>query len=295
MTAWDVAAQLGGVRNGAGWLCRCPLPSHGRGKGDKHPSLSLRDGDDGRLLVHCHAGCDPVEILKALEGGPVARRDRATPPPDDDEERRKRALKLWRETKPAAGTLVDAYLRKRDIYFAIPPEIRFHPSLPYYEGGTQIGSWPAMVVRLDDDRYCVGVQRIYLNGDHKAPVAAAKKILGIAGRAWMGPVDAREIIVGEGVETVLAASELGGRGPYDWDDPIPEPVRIADRPPPTPFYGLTPVACISANGLAKFKAPWQVTKMFICVDDDKAGVEASEACRQGNPGVECLFIRKGEV
>src|SRR5450755_1285365 len=33
---------------------------------DKRPSLSIGETSDGRDLIHCHAGCDRVEILQAL-------------------------------------------------------------------------------------------------------------------------------------------------------------------------------------------------------------------------------------
>jgi hypothetical protein len=33
---------------------------------DRHPSLSIAEGDDGRVLIHCHTGCDPSEIVQAL-------------------------------------------------------------------------------------------------------------------------------------------------------------------------------------------------------------------------------------
>jgi hypothetical protein len=65
-TAGSIAQALGGFRNGNGFLCRCPVPSHGAGRGDRNPSLSLADGDDGKPLVHCFAGCDPRDVLATL-------------------------------------------------------------------------------------------------------------------------------------------------------------------------------------------------------------------------------------
>lgn len=55
---------------GDGWLIRCPAHD------DHNPSLKLAEGDGGRLLVHCMAGCDPADVLAALGiggGGAVAR------------------------------------------------------------------------------------------------------------------------------------------------------------------------------------------------------------------------------
>lgn len=43
-----------------GWQARCPAHD------DKNPSLSLAEGDDGRALLHCHAGCDPRDVLTGL-------------------------------------------------------------------------------------------------------------------------------------------------------------------------------------------------------------------------------------
>lgn len=42
------------------WLARCPAHD------DKTPSLSIRDLDDGRVLIFCHAGCAAPEIVDAL-------------------------------------------------------------------------------------------------------------------------------------------------------------------------------------------------------------------------------------
>ena len=44
----------------ATWLARCP--SHA----DKSPSLSVRELDDGRVLLHCFAGCSVHEVLGAV-------------------------------------------------------------------------------------------------------------------------------------------------------------------------------------------------------------------------------------
>lgn len=46
-------------RNGKGWHARCPAHD------DRRPSLSIAEGDDGRALVNCHAGCSPQAIVEA--------------------------------------------------------------------------------------------------------------------------------------------------------------------------------------------------------------------------------------
>lgn len=56
-----VLGRLDGVRRcGDGWLARCPAHE------DRDPSLSLREAADGRVLLHCHAGCSFEAILAAL-------------------------------------------------------------------------------------------------------------------------------------------------------------------------------------------------------------------------------------
>lgn len=62
-----VLEHVGNVRkNKGGWVASCPVPSHGQGKGDKNPSLGISEGDDGRALLNCYAGCETREVLEAL-------------------------------------------------------------------------------------------------------------------------------------------------------------------------------------------------------------------------------------
>lgn len=42
------------------WMACCPAHA------DRTASLSIRETDDGRTLVHCFAGCDVVEVLDAV-------------------------------------------------------------------------------------------------------------------------------------------------------------------------------------------------------------------------------------
>jgi hypothetical protein len=56
-----VLARLQAVRrSGNGWMARCP--SHE----DRTPSLAVRVADDGRVLLHCHAGCSIEAVLAAV-------------------------------------------------------------------------------------------------------------------------------------------------------------------------------------------------------------------------------------
>lgn len=56
-----ILSALEGVRESAsGWSALCPAHH------DKNPSLSIGVGDDGRVLLHCHAGCSPKAIIAAV-------------------------------------------------------------------------------------------------------------------------------------------------------------------------------------------------------------------------------------
>ena len=56
-----LVSRIGAVhRNNDTWTARCP------GHEDRHASLSLSQGDDGRALLHCHAGCETEQIVVAL-------------------------------------------------------------------------------------------------------------------------------------------------------------------------------------------------------------------------------------
>ena len=57
-----VLDKLEGIKqNGKEYVARCP--SHGN---DSSPSLSIKEGEDGRVLLHCFAGCRFKEIVEAL-------------------------------------------------------------------------------------------------------------------------------------------------------------------------------------------------------------------------------------
>lgn len=61
MTLDALLSRLHGVRrSGSGYVALCEAHQ------DANPSLSIREGDDGRVLVHCHSGCSTENLLSAL-------------------------------------------------------------------------------------------------------------------------------------------------------------------------------------------------------------------------------------
>jgi len=59
-TAEELAEKLNGKAAGSGWMARCPAHE------DRKASLSIAAGDDGRVLLHCHAGCQTADVVAAM-------------------------------------------------------------------------------------------------------------------------------------------------------------------------------------------------------------------------------------
>ncbi len=43
------------------WKASCPTHA------DKNPSLSIKEASDGKVLIHCLAGCQTVSVLEACD------------------------------------------------------------------------------------------------------------------------------------------------------------------------------------------------------------------------------------
>jgi hypothetical protein len=111
---------LGGRKAGGGWMARCPAHD------DLTPSLSICATDDGKVLVHCHAGCGQEQVISILKSrglwmsnGPRSHPTRQTnvqyKPDEDDAKRTEIALTIWQGTTPAGNTVVESYLASRGL------------------------------------------------------------------------------------------------------------------------------------------------------------------------------------
>ena len=59
MTAESLAHALEARRVGSQWMAKCPAHQ------DRNPSLSIHEAD-GKILLHCHAGCTQRDVIEAL-------------------------------------------------------------------------------------------------------------------------------------------------------------------------------------------------------------------------------------
>jgi hypothetical protein len=67
MQAEQIAKTLGNAKKANGqWVASCPVPSHGKGNGDKNPSLSIDINDEGKPLFHCHGGCSQEDVFHTI-------------------------------------------------------------------------------------------------------------------------------------------------------------------------------------------------------------------------------------
>jgi DNA primase len=62
MSAEALLSRLEGVkqRSADRWSARCPAHE------DKSPSLSIREIEGDRTLVHCFSGCQPLDVVRAV-------------------------------------------------------------------------------------------------------------------------------------------------------------------------------------------------------------------------------------
>jgi hypothetical protein len=139
----------------------------------------------------------------------------------DDEEilaKKRRVASLWEQGIEPRGTIVETYLRSRRL--DLPDEIagevlRFHPQCPWRdEASGEIVRIPAMLAAMR------GVHSDKLTGMHRTALTAdgrkiGRRMLGIAASAAI-KLDADDavtmgLVIGEGIETALAARQMGFR------------------------------------------------------------------------------------
>lgn len=182
-------------------MCHCPAHA------DRTPSLSIRQGDRG-ILVTCHAGCEAIDVLRAIRQ--IARMPRfdagrIEPLP----ERRSIAyLAIWHSAGPIDGTLAETYVRKVRGIDGPLADIRYHPRCPRGQGPLATFH-PALIVALRKDGEIAAIQRIFL--DPRTAQRTEKLCLGQAiGAAWINGGSASTIGLCEGFETAAAFTSLSG-------------------------------------------------------------------------------------
>jgi len=236
-------------------MARCPAHEDGT------PSLSITQAER-RVLVHCHAGCSQADVLAALrarrlwsdEAGPQRFTPRRRPRPPRPQPSAF-AQEIWRDAHPARGTLVETYLAARGLTLPDRPVLRFHPGLLHRDDG---GRWPAMVALVQHgiDGTAQAIHRTFIarDGRGKAAVPSPRMTLGpCSGGAVRLAEAGATLMVGEGIETCLAAMQASG---------------------------LPAWSALSASFMASLHLPAYVRDVMVLADGDDAGERAACAAAE---------------
>jgi putative DNA primase/helicase len=232
----SLARSLGGEVYGKGVVA----PGPGHSPRDRSMSVTLSVASPDGFIVHSHAGDDwrmCRDYVRERLGMPqwqpgdgqwrhistVHDWDRQHLDADADDQRRteddlvriERAVKIWNEGGDPRGTAAERYLASRKL--ELPVELagsvlRFHPRCPWRNENTGSTDYIRCLIaafRSIDDDQVTGVHRIRVDQPQRWP-KTDRRMLGIVHRAAvkLGPVGDK-LTIGEGVETCLAARQLG--------------------------------------------------------------------------------------
>ena len=250
LSAEAVHRALGGIRISSGFLCRCPVTSHGQGRGDRNPSLSVSNGDRG-LVFYCFAGCETPGIKSALGHLDVNQPALAVIPSRVAKPLRKTtadALAIWRAAIPVAGTRAEKYLAARGLPLP-PPTLRFLANVAFSPNRR----FDCLIAAIQAPaREIVAVQLTFLhpNLPEKAPVREPRRIYGPSrGAALRLAAPAATLGLAEGYETAHAAMLM---------------------------TGLPTWAALGSERLPLVILPPCVERVIIFADPDAPGIKAAE-------------------
>ena len=259
-------------RPGRSLYVRLRGPSSGRGAAGRWTDAATGEHGDLLDLIAVSQGLrefrdvlsEARQFLAMPEAATETPTPRVAPAPVGSGEA---ARRLWAASRPIAGTLAEAYLRRRGLTdFGHLTALRFHPRCfyrPEADEPSTRDAWPAMIGAVADlDGRITGVHRTWLHPrgldkghGPKAPVATPRRAMGeLAGHAVRfgtarpAPADAGVLAVGEGIETVLS-------------------LRVV-----APM--LASAAALSAAHLAALALPAGLRRLYLVQDNDPAGRHA---------------------
>jgi len=244
----------------------CPVcQPNGRNGQD---ALTLADGHDGRLLLHCKKARCSFRDIAAAAGLTQA----SYTPPDQMVMAQRRALEqaeamkradqarlVWSGSLPITGTLAETYIRGRGITCPLPDTLRFAP-VCWHPTARRL---PALVALVEGGKG-FAVHRTYLcaDGNGKAGVQPAKAMLGATSGGAVRLTEALgRLAVAEGIETALSLACGLLRAP------------------------ATIWAALSTSGLTGLCLPPDPGKLTIAPDGDAPGRAAAHALAERAHGL----------
>jgi len=216
MTAAETAVALGGARrSGQWWRCRCPVHN------SRNATLALRDHPRG-LAVRCHSGCSRDEILaelrrRGLIGGERRERDRWSEPVAqtrwregelrDLARRIEMARVIWSAARNARETPLVAYLAARGINIPPPSSLRWETRCWHRERRAHLSAMIAAVRNVEGEVVAVHRTWLYRDPDGTWRRLDRASLAPTGGAAVRLAPAAETLLIGEGVETCLAAMQ----------------------------------------------------------------------------------------
>jgi len=270
---------LGGEISGKQLLC--PGPGHS----PRDRSLAVRPSPDGDgFIVHSHCGDDwtlckdyvrerlglpqwqpgddrdrrvDPSRLKSFERAAVEAEAERRPLTQDDRVRIERARALWDEATDPRGTEAERYLASRALALddvVAGNVLRYHPAVPWRDEDTGTTIYVRALVaafRSIDDDAVTAVHRIRVDQPECWP-KTERRMLGVMHRAAvkLGPLG-DTLHIGEGVETCMAARQLGH----------------------APAWALG-----SVGGISRFPLIEGVTRLRVLGEAGEASARAIELC-----------------
>lgn len=249
----DLVKRLGGVWHGAAGMCRCPVHD------DRTPSLSVRVGDT-RLLFKCFAGCDTLDVLRAirrLDSNALDAKGDGIPQQFQlDRWLQQRAHDLWSVGRPINWTIAETYLRNRAIDIVLDC-LRFCDRTPLGKGKMATFR-PAMLAAVTDDSGLLAVQRTFLDarGRRARDLRRPRRLLAhpCAGAVRLTPAT-DTLGIAEGVETAISAMIL---------------------------LGIPVWATLGSERFPLIAIPKSVTRLILLSDNDHAGRIAVPLAQQAH-------------
>jgi hypothetical protein len=214
--AGKLAAALKGRRQGRGWVALCPAHT------ERTASLKIDEGPDGKVLIHCFGGCDQQSVISVLRQRGLWEQHNAIPTVEQMEYRRRdderrvaeriaSVSRIWNDAQNPQGTPAEQYLHSRRL--TLPPELcgsvlRYHPTVPFE--GDILPCLLAAFRSIETDKL-TAIHRIRLDQPERWPKAQRMMLGAVAGSAVKLDPAGDRLVVGEGIETALAARQLGLR------------------------------------------------------------------------------------
>jgi hypothetical protein len=284
-----VASSFGTTPRRHGREFRAPCPVHEADGSNHTPSFAVWDKPGGGVAWKCMTGCASNAIRSALKARGVPVSSGAAVSIEElyaqrhsaegrrlDQLQKAADIVLGNSAFASLDTPAHTYLQSRGLgEWCRLPTIR-----AAFDPGTKSAALAAVICDLSSLRRpqlrTLGVSMLYLNNDGTPKMVGGKKfrsILGTSKGFGVPLVDGGSdtLVVGEGVESTLAAMTLLGR--------------------------LQGCAVLSAANLPFLIVPEWVRRVTIAADNDAAGIKGAEALYAGMRavGVACEIVKWGDA